>query len=219
MADKYVIQIAKEDGAQTCEKDENGENKKTSDGRCIVASTDTENQINFVCDNDNINLEGIDKKIKNKLQNNESFTKKREEYNQANYRIILKDVGTHKENELFLFSAKSNCIDCESLFSTIKSYTGEKKSINEEIENLITEIKNLNDSNLICWDEFCHIEEFYEDDNKNKILKKMNRLYITPKNFDKEKDILCFININDEAKNGEEIFDPFNYEEIHECEN
>lgn len=79
MADKYVIQIAKEGGAQTYEKDENGEDKKTSDGRSIVASIDTESQINFVCDNDNINLECIDKKIKNKLQNNESFTKKREE--------------------------------------------------------------------------------------------------------------------------------------------
>ena len=193
MADKYVIQIAKEGGAQTCEKDENGDNKKIGNSY-IVASMDTESQINFVCDNDNINLEDIDKKIKNKLKDNENFTKKREEYNQAKCKIILKDVGSHDEGDLYLFSVNKIKLISEKVINKFNDVKNKcyndilNNKINEKIENLIKEIKNLNGSNLICWDEFCHIEEFYEDDNKNKILKKMNRLYITDENFNKDSD-------------------------------
>lgn len=195
MSDKYVIQIAKEGGVQTCEKDENGKDKKTSDGRCIVASIDTESQINFVCDNDNINLEGIDKKIKNKLQNNESFTKKREEYNQAKYRIILKDVKTHDKGDLYLFSTKKDSLNYTMLYEDLEN--------TKDVDNIIKKY------NGIHWNEFCHIEEFYEDDKKNKILNGMNRLFITDKNFNKDNDILCFINKK------KYIVDLFDYEKVH----
>lgn len=214
MTDKYVIQIAKEGGAESRDK---FKNLYIEDIKDIVQ---TNFKIDKIEDINDSNYSTIIKSINEHL-NDEKY-KNFKKLSENDKKIIIKDVGTHGGNEIFLFSGKDNCcIDWKLLFASIKIikeiYCNDEK-LEEKINEIIENFKNQNsNSNFIVWKEFCHIEKFSEDNRGNKVLEKMNRLFIADENFDKNTDELCFININTNAKYKKHIIDVFKYEEVHLC--
>lgn len=240
MADKYVIQIAKEGGAKSCDK---FKNLYIEDIKDIVQ---TNFKIDKIEDINDSNYSTIIKSINEHL-NDEKY-KNFKKLSENDKKIIIKDVGIHSKNEIFLFSCNSyyekvlkelnNLLldafkeienkfkicginsHCNKEIEELKNEKLEEK-IKEIIENFINQ--NLN-SNFIVWKEFCHIEGASQDnvpckinDKRNDERDDMNRLFITNENFDKNTDILCFMNININAKDGEHIIDIFKYEEVHLC--
>lgn len=217
MADKCVIQIAKEGGAKSFDKFGN---------LCIEDIKDivqTNFKIDKIEDINDSNSSTIIKSINEHL-NDEKY-KNFKKLSENDKKIIIKDVGIHGGNEIFLFSGKDNCcINWKLLFDSIKkikSIYSENEKLEEKIKEIIENFINQNlNSNFIVWKEFCHIEGASQDNVPCKINDKrndMNRLFITNENFDKNTDILCFMNININAKDGEHIIDVFKYEKVHLC--
>lgn len=198
-----MIQIARQNGAETCEKDNKDENKKVN-GRFIVASKDNYNQTNFEYLKE-LDLDIVEKTIENHLKEEkykDDFAKKLNGFNEAKSKIIIENVDKHINNQIFLFSGTNlDSKKCNDIYSELESGA-----------NIETISKSVDISNFILWNEFCHIEEFSEY-SEYKLLEKMNRMYITEKDFDEKNDILCFINTEVNMKN------EFKYKKIHLCEN